>query len=95
MQFIPSTWARFGRGDINSPRDSILAAARYLRASGAPSNMGRALYAYNPSQRYVRAITRYAEQMMRNERTYLGYYNWQVFVRTTTGDVALEEGYGT
>ncbi len=95
MQFIPSTWARFGRGDINNPRDAILAAGRYLRASGAPGNMGRALYAYNPSQRYVRAITLYAEQMIRDERTYLGYYHWQVYVRTTTGDVLLEVGYGS
>lgn len=95
MQFLPSTWARFGKGDINSPRDSILAAGRYLRASGAPGNLPRALYSYNPSQRYVRAITLYAQQIIKDERAYLGYYHWQVFVRTTTGDVPLEVGYGS
>jgi hypothetical protein len=33
--------------------------------------------------------------MFENERAYLGYYHWQVFVRTTTGDVPLEVGYGS
>lgn len=94
MQFIPGTWARYGKGDINNPRDAIFAAARYLKASGAPSAMARSLYAYNHSDRYVRAVTAYAEQMLGNERTYLGYYHWQVYVRTTNGDMLLEEGYG-
>ena len=79
MQFIPSTWAIYGRGgDITSNRDSIFAAARYLRAAGAPSDMARALRAYNNSARYVRAVTAYAEQMEADERAYLGYHAWQV-----------------
>jgi hypothetical protein len=94
MQFIPSTWAIYGRGDVNNPHDAILAAARYLRAAGAPADMRRALYAYNPSQLYVRIIINYAEQMLANERAYLGYYYWQVHVETNHGDVLLEEGYG-
>jgi soluble lytic murein transglycosylase-like protein len=94
MQFLPSTWAAYGRGDINNPRDSILAAGRYLKAAGAPGNMARALYAYNHSDKYVRAITLYAEQMMKDERAWLGYYHWQVFYRTTSGDVELPVGYG-
>jgi len=90
MQFIPSTWAIYGQGgDIRSNRDSIHAAARLLRASGAPSNMARALYAYNPSNRYVRAITAYAEQMRADERAYLGYHGWQVFY----GPHLLREGW--
>lgn len=94
MQFIPSTWAKYGEGDVNDPHDAILAAGRYLKAAGAPGNMAKALYAYNHSDRYVRAVTIYAEQMLNDGRTYLGYYNWQVYVRTTTGDVLLEVGYG-
>ncbi len=94
MQFLPATWARYGRGDINDPGDAILAAGRYLQAHGAPENMAGALYAYNPSRRYVRAITLYASQMIAVDRAYLGYYHWQVYVRTTSGDVLLEEGYG-
>jgi len=95
MQFIPSTWARYGRGDINSPLDSILAAGRYLKAAGAPGNMARALYAYNHSDRYVKAITLYAEQMIKDERAWLGYYHWQVYYRTVNGDVELPVGYGS
>ena len=83
MQFIPSTWAIYGRGgDINSNRDAIHAAARYLRATGAPSDMARALRAYNNSARYVRAVTHYAEQMVADERAYLGYHAWQVYYGT-------------
>ena len=39
MQFMPGTWASYGVGDIMSPRDSIDAAARYLKAMGGPGNM--------------------------------------------------------
>ena len=83
MQFIPTTWAIYGRGgDVTSNRDSIYAAARYLRATGAPSDMARALRAYNNSARYVRAVTAYAQQMEADERAYLGYHAWQVYYGT-------------
>ena len=89
MQFIPSTWAIYGRGgDIRSTRDSIFAAARMLRATGAPRDVGRALYAYNPSPRYVRAVRAYADQIRANERAYFGYHGWQVYF----GDRLLPEG---
>lgn len=93
MQFLPSTWARYGEGDINDPHDAILAAARYLVARGAPQDMPRALYGYNPSQRYVRAITLYTQQMQAEPRTYQAYYHWQVYYRTTQGDALLYEGW--
>jgi hypothetical protein len=51
--------------------------------------MARALYAYNPSRRYVRAVTAYAEQMRADRRAFLGYYQWQVYY----GDTLLPEGY--
>jgi membrane-bound lytic murein transglycosylase B len=80
MQFIPSTWAIYGQGgDITSNRDAIFAAARYLRAAGAPADMARALRAYNNSARYVRAVTAYAQQIEEDERAYLGYHAWQVY----------------
>jgi len=83
MQFIPSTWEIYGRGgDITSNRDAIYAAARYLRATGAPSDMARALRAYNNSARYVRAVTAYAEEIQADERAYLGYHAWQVYYGT-------------
>jgi membrane-bound lytic murein transglycosylase B len=93
MQFMPATWAAYGRGNINDPHDSILAAARYLHANGAPGNMANAIYHYNPSWRYVRAVTLYAQQMIANERAFMGYYYWQVYVPTTRGDVLLPTGY--
>ena len=93
MQFMPATWAAYGEGDIESPRDAIRAAARYLRASGAPRNMSRALYAYNDSDAYVRAITTHARQMQADPQVYRGYHAWQVYYRTTVGDRMLPVGY--
>ena len=94
MQFIPATWARYGEGDINSDLDSIRAAARYLKANGAPGNMANALFRYNQSQRYVRAVTLYAEVMRAEPDAYRGYYQWQVYYLTTRGDILLPVGYG-
>jgi soluble lytic murein transglycosylase-like protein len=93
MQFMPATWASYGRGDVNNPHDAILAAGRYLQAHGSASNMSRAIYAYNPSTLYVRAVQLYAQQMFANERAFLGYYNWEVYFQTTNGEVLLPEGF--
>jgi membrane-bound lytic murein transglycosylase B len=90
MQFLPPTWRRYGGGgDINASRDAVFAAARLLRANGAPGDMAAALYAYNHSGRYVRAVTAYAEQIRGDQRAFLGYYHWQVYY----GDTLLPEGY--
>jgi membrane-bound lytic murein transglycosylase B len=94
MQFMPGTWAAYGEGDVNSDRDAIRAAARYLKANGAPANMPNALFRYNNSQRYVRAVTAYAEVMRAEPDAYRGYYNWQVYYLTTKGDILLPVGYG-
>ena len=93
MQFIPSTWARYGSGDINSDHDSILAAARYLKAAGAPDDMPRALFAYNHSQAYVNALTLYAEVMKADAAAYRGYHGWQVYYPTNDGPVFLPVGW--
>ena len=86
MQFLPATWRAYGMGgDIDDPRDAILAAANYLRRSGAPGDIDRALFAYNHSRAYVRAIRRFAARMRADERTFLTLYAWQVYVRTPTG----------
>jgi len=53
-QFLPSSWASFGRGgDPYDYRDVIPAMARYLLAHGAPADLRRAVYAYNHSWAYV------------------------------------------
>jgi hypothetical protein len=90
MQFLPSTWAVYGAGgDIDSNSDAIAAAARMLRSQGAPANMARALFAYNNSDHYVRAITAYAGVMAADERAYVAYHAWQVYY----GDQLLPEGW--
>jgi membrane-bound lytic murein transglycosylase B len=85
MQFMPSTWAQYGRGDIHDPRASILAAARFLRAAGAPRDERGALYRYNPSWAYVDAIRRYAGRIRRDRRAFLVFYAQPLVVRTPSG----------
>jgi hypothetical protein len=93
MQFIPSTWAAYGEGDVNSYHDSILAAGRYLKAAGAPGNMAKAVFAYNHDSRYVTAITAYAEAMHGDPATYRGYYGWQVYYPTNDGPIWMPVGW--
>jgi len=85
MQFMPSTWASYGRGDIHDPHASILAAARFLRAAGAPGDERAALYRYNPSAAYVDAVERYAGRIRRSVRAFSQYYARPLVVRTPTG----------
>jgi membrane-bound lytic murein transglycosylase B len=85
MQFMPSTWATYGRGDVHDPRAAILGAARFLRAAGAPGNERGALYRYNPSAAYVDAVERYAGRIRRSKRAFLQYYARPVVVRTPGG----------
>jgi hypothetical protein len=90
MQFIPSTWDAYGLGgDVHDPHDAIMGAANYLHRSGAPGKDRQALYAYNHSWAYVNAVLRYTNQMKRDRGNYYAYYNWQVFVLTTSGDRRL------
>ena len=86
MQFLPATWRAYGLGgDIDDPRDAILGAANLLRASGAPGDLRRALYAYNHSNLYVDAVLAYARVMRRDVRSFYAFHAWQVFVRTPSG----------
>jgi hypothetical protein len=93
MQFLPSTWAVYGRGDVNNARDAILAAARYLVANGARADMAAALYHYNPSQQYVKAVEDYAAAMRADPRAYYGFYFWQVIYAKRGGAVVLPIGF--
>ncbi|MEV4570586.1 transglycosylase SLT domain-containing protein [Nonomuraea sp. NPDC049419] len=90
MQFMPATWKAYGLGgDVQDPRDAVMGAANYLKATGAPRDYRRALHAYNPSQAYVNAILLHARQIKRDPRAYYAYYAWQVFVLTTEGERRL------
>jgi hypothetical protein len=93
MQFIPSTWAAYGEGDVNSYRDSILAAGRYLKAAGAPGNMPKAIFAYNHDTRYVAAVTAYGETMRKDPAAYRGFYGWQVYYPTPDGPILMPPGW--
>jgi membrane-bound lytic murein transglycosylase B len=90
MQFIPSTWRRYGLGgNVHDPHDAILGAANYLHANGAPGNYRRALFRYNPSSFYVDAVLRYAGRIRSDPSAYYVFYSRQVFVRTPRGLVRL------
>ena len=68
MQFMPSTWDRWGvdaNGDgIADPwnaEDAITAAARYLAASGGQTDIARAVFSYNHAQWYVDEVLQLAQ----------------------------------
>jgi hypothetical protein len=68
MQFLPSTWKRYGvdatgsgYADPYNPVDAIFAAARYLHAAGASQNLARAIFAYNHATWYVQSVLLRAE----------------------------------
>jgi hypothetical protein len=69
MQFITSTWARYGvdadgsgRPDRWDPADAVFAAANYLRASGIRHDEQRALLAYNHATWYVAEVEAWASR---------------------------------
>jgi membrane-bound lytic murein transglycosylase B len=94
MQFLPATFAAYGQGgDIHSPRDSIMAAGRYLAANGFANDRDHAIYRYNHANEYVRAVNQYAALIAADPAAFAGYYRWDVYCRTTAGDVLLPIGY--
>ena len=94
MQFLPSTFAQYGQGgDVNSPRDAIMAAGRFLAASGFANNRDRAVYVYNHANEYVRAVSDYAAVIGSDPAAFAGYYRWDVYYYTSAGEVLLPIGY--
>jgi hypothetical protein len=75
MQFLPSTWARWGitafgepgPPNVMDPYDAVPSAARYLCVSGgaAPGGLYGAIYAYNHADWYVRDVLALAQQYAR------------------------------
>jgi soluble lytic murein transglycosylase-like protein len=70
MQFLPSTWRTFGvdaNGDglanPADPVDAIFSAAHYLHEAGATKDLGRAIFAYNHSNRYVDDVVKRAIEL--------------------------------
>jgi hypothetical protein len=63
MQFMPATWKQYGvdanhdgRKDPYNPVDAIFAAARYLKAAEAETDVRRAIFAYNHADWYVDSV---------------------------------------
>jgi hypothetical protein len=63
MQFMPPTWDAYGVDanrdgvkDPFNPVDAIFAAARYLNAAGAETDIRRAVFAYNHADWYVDSV---------------------------------------
>jgi len=63
MQFIPSSWRAYGVDankdglkDPYNPVDAIFAAARYLKAAGAETDLRTAIFAYNHADWYVDSV---------------------------------------
>jgi murein DD-endopeptidase MepM/ murein hydrolase activator NlpD len=68
MQFMPSTWMRWGldaNGDgVADPwnaADAIFSAARYLNGAGASTDLYRAVFAYNHADWYVNDVLSLAD----------------------------------
>jgi murein DD-endopeptidase MepM/ murein hydrolase activator NlpD len=63
MQFMPSTWLRWGLdadgngiADPWNATDAIFAAGRYLAAAGGQTDLARGVFAYNHADWYVREV---------------------------------------
>ena len=66
---LEGTWQRFrvdgdgdGRMSVYEPADAIATAASYLKASGAPGDYHRALFAYNHAEWYVAQVLAKADE---------------------------------
>ncbi|HEY5343528.1 MAG TPA: lytic transglycosylase domain-containing protein [Solirubrobacteraceae bacterium] len=66
MQFLAGTWATYGVApnggtpDRWKPEDAIFGAANYLKASGAPGDYRKAIFAYNHAEWYVDEVESWA-----------------------------------
>jgi hypothetical protein len=63
MQFMPASWEAYGVDgnrdglkDPYNPVDAIFAAARYLKAAGAETDLRAAIFAYNHADWYVDSV---------------------------------------
>jgi hypothetical protein len=79
MQFIPSTWARWGadgngdgRADPDNIYDAALAAGHYLCADGRdlsdPAALDRAILGYNDSEAYLRTVRAWLSYFLAGHR---------------------------
>jgi hypothetical protein len=79
MQFMPATWEAYGTDanrdgdkDPYNPVDAIFAAARYLKAAGAETDLRRAIFAYNHADWYVADVLERAEAIAKMPTAMVG-----------------------
>jgi hypothetical protein len=79
MQFMPAEWAAYGVDasgagvrDPYSPADAIFAAARYLAAADASTDLRGAIFAYNHSSSYVEAVMLRAQLLQEAPESLIG-----------------------
>lgn len=94
MQFLPATWAAYGRGgDVHDPMDAIRGAAHYLAAMGGRRDLRRALWHYNHHASYVDAVLGFAGLLAAEPWRLAGWTGWEVVYPTVRGDIVLPIGY--
>jgi transglycosylase-like protein with SLT domain len=79
MQFMPATWKMYGTDanrdgerDPYNPVDAIFAAAKYLKAAGAETDLRRAIFAYNHADWYVDDVMERAEAIAQMPTSMVG-----------------------
>ncbi len=79
MQFMPATWKMYGTDanrdgerDPYNPVDAIFAAAKYLKAAGAETDLYRAIFAYNHADWYVADVLERAEAIAQMPTSMVG-----------------------
>ena len=56
--------------------------------------MEAALFSYNHDNRYVRAVSSYAELIAEHPGAYAGFHAWGIWYWTTAGDIYLPDRVG-
>jgi hypothetical protein len=75
--------------------DDLVADEQALRdpSTPEPNDRGQAIFRYNNATQYVHAVNDYAAVLAADPGAFTGYYRWDVYYRTTAGDVLLPVGY--
>jgi hypothetical protein len=63
------------------------------QTNGFPEDPDSAIYRYNHTDEYVTAVRQYAAILAADPAAFTGYYRWNVYYNTTSGDVLLPVGY--
>lgn len=103
MQFLAGTWAAYGidadqdgLADRWNPADAIVSAANYLAASGAPERMEAAIYAYNPSRRYLALVLAWSEHYQEAAASGCGFDDYApspIYSGANIGAVGFQNSY--